>query len=114
MVTFYKVHPLSWWGGRHLVKVPFLSMVNLVAGRQIVPELMQRDMTPANLASAAEQLLTDTERADRMRKDLSEVRTALTREGEPLRRAADLVVEACDRKFSPPGGRRDRIRETIR
>ena len=37
MVTFYRVNRLSWWMGRRLVNVPFYSMVNLVAGRRIVP-----------------------------------------------------------------------------
>lgn len=111
MVTFYKVHPLSWWAGRHLVKVPFLSMVNLVAGRQIVPELIQQDMNSANISAAAEQLLTGTERADRMRTDLAAVRAALTREGDPLRRAADLIVSAFDRDSALI--QRDFIRETI-
>lgn len=94
MVTFYKVNSLSWWAGRRLVKVPFLSMVNLIAERQIVPELMQHEMTPARLAAAAEALLTDAARADGMRADLARVRTALTREGDPFRRAADLMAEA--------------------
>jgi lipid-A-disaccharide synthase len=44
MVTFYKVSPLSWRAGRRLVKVPFLSMVNLIAEREIVPELMQESL----------------------------------------------------------------------
>ena len=56
MVTFYKVTALSWWAGRRLVKVPYLSMVNLIAGRLIVPELIQDDMTAAKLASAASEL----------------------------------------------------------
>jgi lipid-A-disaccharide synthase len=93
MVTFYRVNPLSWWAGRRLVKVPFLSMVNLIAGRAIVPELIQYDMTPARIAAAAAELLEDPARAERMRADLAQVRAALTREGDPLRRAADLMAE---------------------
>ena len=50
MVTFYKVNSLSWWMGKALVRVPFYTMVNLVAGRKIVPELIQHQMTPENLA----------------------------------------------------------------
>lgn len=95
MVTFYKVNPLSWWAGRRLVKVPFLSMVNLIAQRQIVPELIQNDMTPGNLAKASQELLTQTSRADRMRADLAGVRAALTKEGDPLQRAAELIAQAC-------------------
>lgn len=94
MVTFYKVNPLSWWAGRRLVKVPFLSMVNLIAEREIVPELMQYQMTPARLAAAAEQLLAEPARADRMRADLARVRVALTREGDPFRRSAELLAAA--------------------
>jgi lipid-A-disaccharide synthase len=101
MVTFYKVTPASWWAGRRLVKVPFLSMVNLVAEREIVPELMQHDMTPAKIAAAAEQLLTSPERANRMRADLAAVRLALTREGDPFERAAHLITEACGRRTAP-------------
>ena len=93
MVTFYKVNPLSWWAGRRLVKVPFLSMVNLIAGRAIVPELMQDEMTPARIAKAAEELLGNSARTDRMRADLAVVRAALTADGDPLARAAELMLE---------------------
>jgi lipid-A-disaccharide synthase len=92
MVTFYKVTPLSWWAGRHLVKVPYLSMVNLIAGRRIVPELIQHDMTAAKLAAEAEELLTQPARADGMRAELAQVRIALTCAGDPLARAASAIA----------------------
>jgi lipid-A-disaccharide synthase len=94
MVTFYKVTPLSWYAGRRLVKVPYLSMVNLVAGRQIVPELMQQEMTAARLVAEAGELLTNETRARGMRAELAEVRAALTREGDPLERVAATIAEA--------------------
>ena len=59
MVTFYKVSPISWFLGRRLVKAPFLSMVNLVAGRKIVPELMQTEFTAARVAEEAQRILCD-------------------------------------------------------
>jgi lipid-A-disaccharide synthase len=93
MVTFYKVTALSWHAGRRLVKVPFLSMVNLVAERGIVPELIQNDMTPAKIAEAAYQLLTDPAKAVRMRADLAQVRLALTRTGDPFERAAQSILQ---------------------
>jgi lipid-A-disaccharide synthase len=113
MVTFYKVNPLSWWAGRRLVKVPFLSMVNLIAERQIVPELIQHDMTPGNLAKASEELLTQTSRADRMRADLAAVRKVLTKEGDPLHRAADLIAQACATERALTAASLQPIRETI-
>jgi lipid-A-disaccharide synthase len=100
MVTYYRVNSLSWLAGRRLVKVPFLSMVNLIAERQIVPELIQHDMTAANIAGAAEQLLTDTAKADRMRQDLARVRALLTSEGNPLDRAAEIMGESLQSRFS--------------
>src|SRR5580704_11914837 len=59
MVAFYRVNKLSWLMGKLLVRVPYYSMVNLVAGRRIVPELMQSEMTPARLAGEALRLLGD-------------------------------------------------------
>ncbi len=103
LVTFYKVAPLSWSAGRRLVKVPFLSMVNLIAERQIVPELIQQDMTPSKIAAAAEELLTNPERAGRMHADLAEVRLALRSEGDPFARAADLIEEACTHRAAISG-----------
>ena len=94
MVTFYKVSPLTWRAGRWLVKAPFLSMVNLIAGRQIVPELIQDEMTAASLAAEAADLLRKPERAAQMRADLATVHAALTLVGDPLRRAADLIVNS--------------------
>jgi lipid-A-disaccharide synthase len=87
------VNPLSWYAGRRLVKAPFLSMVNLIAERQIVPELIQNDMTPAKLAAAAEELLTSDIRVNRMREDLARVRQLLTSDHNPLERAADLIAD---------------------
>jgi lipid-A-disaccharide synthase len=92
MVTFYKVTPLSWWAGRRLVKVPYLSMVNLIGGRLLAPELMQDDMTERSIAAAATALLDDPAAADAIRQGLAGVRRAITGEGDPLDRAAGLIV----------------------
>jgi len=94
MITFYKVSPLSWWAGRRLVKVPFLSMVNLIANREIVPELIQQDMTADNIAREAEELIANPARAGRMRAELEAVRLALRGEDDPFERAADGIVQA--------------------
>jgi lipid-A-disaccharide synthase len=91
MVTFYRVNKLSWLMGRFLVKVPFYSMVNLVAGRRIVPELMQNDMTPARLASEALTLLRDESARNSMRGELQLVARKLAGPQDPLEVAASLV-----------------------
>jgi len=93
MVTFYKVNALSWLMGRLLVRVPFYSMVNLVAGRQIVPELMQTAMRADRLSAEALQLLRDGAARERMREELGEVSRLLSDEGRPMEKAAALVEQ---------------------
>jgi lipid-A-disaccharide synthase len=92
MVTYYKVTSASWWAGRRLVKVPYLSMVNLIAGRLAVPELIQHEMTPDKLADAASSLLADPENAARMRCDLAAIKAKLTAQFDPFERAALLMA----------------------
>jgi lipid-A-disaccharide synthase len=93
MVTFYRVSAVSWALGRHLVRAPFLSMVNLVAGRKIVPELMQNEMRGENLAAEALRLLSDGAARDRMRHDLTEVAAKVSTIAEPLEYAAAVIGE---------------------
>jgi lipid-A-disaccharide synthase len=91
MVTFYRVNKLSWWMGKALVRVPFYSMVNLVAGRKIVPELIQRQMTAENLAREAMPLLESEAAREDMRRDLAEVAERLSGQDDPLEAAAALI-----------------------
>jgi len=93
MVTFYKVAGLSWWLGKSLVRVPFYSMVNLVAGQAIIPELMQNEMSGERLAAEALRLLSDPAARDRMRRDLKGVAARLSGAQDPMERAAGIVAE---------------------
>ncbi len=88
MVIVYKLSPMTYVMGRLFVKVPSYGMVNLIAGRKIVPELIQQQCTSAAVAAEAVSLLTDNERATRMREDLAAVRTALGGPGASRRAAA--------------------------
>ncbi|HEU0121962.1 MAG TPA: lipid-A-disaccharide synthase [Bryobacteraceae bacterium] len=92
MVTFYKVSPVSWKLGRWLVDVPFFTMVNLVAGRRIVPELMQNEGDGPGLATAALRLLTDKAAQTAMRSELAAIQTTLRGEGDPLARTAKVLA----------------------
>jgi len=96
MITFYKVNPLSWLLGRLLVRVPFYSMVNLVAGRAVVPELMQTEMTGERLAAEALRMLTDTDACRRMRQDLAEIARRLSGAGRAMENASRLVEELME------------------
>jgi len=91
MVTFYRVNALSWIIGRRLVRAPFLSMVNLVAGRRVVPELIQGEMTGERIASEAGRLLENQSARSQMRADLAEVAEKLASSRDPMETAADWI-----------------------
>jgi lipid-A-disaccharide synthase len=93
MVTFYKVTGLSWTLGRFLVRVPYYSMVNLVAGRKLVPELMQQEATGDRLAEEAIRLLGDGAARDAMKHALAEVAAKLASTEHPMDRAARIVSQ---------------------
>jgi lipid-A-disaccharide synthase len=98
MVTFYRVNNLSWWMGKALVRVPFYSMVNLVAERRIVPELIQDQMTAENLARETLALLENDDKREGMRRDLAEVTQKLSAPQDPMEVAASLVEKRLAEK----------------
>jgi len=91
LIAFYRVNKLTWWMGRRLVNVPFYSMVNLVAGRRIVPELIQNEMTPERLAAEALRLLGDEAARGEMRRELGLVAQSLSGSEDPMEVAAAVV-----------------------
>jgi lipid-A-disaccharide synthase len=91
MVVVYRLSPLTYRLGRPFVHVDSFAMANLVAGRKIVPELIQDAFTPEAVASAALTLLRDPASAGRMRTDLRAVRAKLGDAGAS-RRAAEAVL----------------------
>jgi lipid-A-disaccharide synthase len=93
MVTFYRVASASWLLGRRLVRVPFLTMVNLIAGRRIVPELMQREATGDRLAAEAMALLQSPATREEMKRDLAGVAEMLSTPEHPIQRAARIALE---------------------
>jgi lipid-A-disaccharide synthase len=96
MVTFYKVTAASWAMGKMLVNVPFYSMVNLIAGRAVVPELMQGQMTGERIAQEARRLLTDPVAREQMQAGLAEVREKLSGGGNAPQRAAAIIQEILE------------------
>ncbi len=94
MVIVYRLSPVTYAIGRAFVRVPHVGMVNLVAGRRIVPELIQGACTPENIARELRLLLTDEARARQMRDDLAGVRAALGGPGASQRAAEAVLKEA--------------------
>jgi lipid-A-disaccharide synthase len=98
MVIVYKLAPLTYRLGIRFVKVTTYGMVNLVAGRRIVPELIQDDFTSASVTREAVALLTDRGRADRMRSDLEDVVARLGGSGASTRAAKAIIALAGERQ----------------
>ncbi|HET9744045.1 MAG TPA: lipid-A-disaccharide synthase [Terriglobales bacterium] len=95
-LVVYRVSRLTYAIGRRLVKVPHYGMVNLIAGRRIVPELIQEDFTPANVLAELDKLLPDGAPREEMITNLRRVRQMLRPEqsqGTAISRAAEAIIK---------------------
>ena len=93
MVVVYRGSEINWRLIRPLIHLDTFGMVNLIAGRRIVPELMQHEVTGEGIAREVTGILTDPTRLSRMQRDLAGVRENLaTSEGSASERAAREVL----------------------
>ena len=91
LVMAYKLSPITYWLAKQLVKVPYYSLPNLLAGRMLVPELIQDAATPENVAAAILNFLDDPVRTAQLAETFSEIHLALRRNAD--QRAAEAVAE---------------------
>jgi len=92
MIILYRVSPLTYYAGRHLIQVKQVGLPNLIAGRPVVPELLQKDAQAERLASEALALLKQPQLLARQRRDLSAIKGQLGAPGV-ADRVADLVLQ---------------------
>lgn len=90
MVIIYKTSIITWLLARNLVKIPDIGLVNVVAGRRIVPELIQFDVNAANIARKSLEILNNKKLQEDIREDLRKVREKLGEKGA-AGRAAHLI-----------------------
>jgi len=97
MVIIYRGSPVNWHLLRPLIQLDTFGMVNLIAGRRIVPELIQDDATGERIAAEVQSILNDPVRLADMRRGLEEVRQRLAAGGDAgAERAARAVMQvAC-------------------
>ncbi len=91
MVVIYRVSPITYLLAKILVKVKNIAIVNIIAGRDVVPELTQSDVTPEKIAGVIRKILDDPLYRDNMKRDLLGVREKLGKPGASDR-AAEAVI----------------------
>ena len=98
MAVTYRVNPITAALARRLIRVPHVAMVNLLAGREVVPELLQQDCAPAKLAETVLRLLRDGPAAAAQRSAFTQVMASLRApEGLPDAAAARVVLDVLER-----------------
>jgi lipid-A-disaccharide synthase len=106
-VMVYRVSPVTYKVGRGMVKVPFFAMPNLIAGREVVPELVQKDFTPENVAARMREILPDGPARTQMLSGFTEIRKKLTvsSEGTTADRVASKVFELLGNRIPTAASR---------
>ena len=90
MVIVYRVNRLTAWLAKRLLRVPHIGLINIVAERQVVPELLQEAVSPRTMAATALNVLRDSVKARQIRGELTALRATMG-EGGSSRRAAASV-----------------------
>lgn len=111
-VMVYRVSPSTYWLGRSRVKVPFFAMVNLIAGEEIVPELVQQDFTVEKVLSKLNEIIADGPDRNRMMAGLAGVKGQLHGPIQdasqdklpPVERAAEAVLRVLGAGREPKTG----------
>lgn len=97
-VIIYKLSPVSYWLGRLLVKVKNFGLANLIAGENIVPELLQEKASPENIADTVFNMFNDTNGLQKLRKKLFEIKDMLGGPGAS-KRVAEIALNMMEKKY---------------
>ena len=87
LIVLYKTHFLTWIIGKSLIKVSNIGLVNILAGKEIVPEYLQGNAQPEKIASYMEEILGDKEKYQSIKENLKKVRQTLGPEGASAKAA---------------------------
>ncbi|HTZ90440.1 MAG TPA: lipid-A-disaccharide synthase [Alloacidobacterium sp.] len=92
-VVVYRVSGLTYSVAKRVVKVPHVAMVNLIAGREVVPELIQSDFTARNVVSHLQNLLHNEPARSQVQADLAQISASLQGIHSPIEQVAGITVE---------------------
>jgi lipid-A-disaccharide synthase len=91
-VVCYKGSPISYQIAKRLIKIKYISLVNLIMDKLVVKELIQHELTPENISTELNSLLHDPKKQEQIKKDYQELRTILQKQGNASARAAQEIV----------------------
>ena len=92
MIITHRIAPFTYWFGRKIIRIPWLGMVNIIAGKTICPEFIQNDAQPVPMADAIDALLGDTPARQAQLDALAQVSAAL-HGGDHIPTAGQLVAD---------------------
>lgn len=90
MVVLYAVSPITYWLGRMLIKIDNIAMANIVAGKNVVPEIIQKEITVENVNRAVNRYFTDADYYKTVKKDLGRIKEVLG-DGGASQRTAEKI-----------------------
>ena len=93
-VVVYRVSPITYEIAKRVVKVPYVAMVNLIAGKLVVPELIQKAFTAPNIVRQVEPLLPEGPPRESMMKELARIRSLLAPQNRTTKGGAIAMVAA--------------------
>jgi lipid-A-disaccharide synthase len=96
MIIIYKMSLLSWWLSKKLVKVPYVGMVNIIAGSMIMPEILQAEATASKIYKTAQEIIGSPKKMTQMKSDLSNVQNLL-KGRENMQSAAKYILDMSDK-----------------
>lgn len=91
-VMFYKTSTISYHLSKRLINLPYVSLVNIIGGKVIVPELIQKEATPEKIVNQLKFLLENRELYDRMQKEFQDLRMHMGENGAS-KNAAKIIIE---------------------
>jgi lipid-A-disaccharide synthase len=98
-VICYKGSSISYQIAKRLIKVKYISLVNLIMDKPVVKELIQEEMNVENIIAELKKLISDEKTRNRIYKDYSDLLALLSQDGNASEKAAELIVEyAMERK----------------
>jgi lipid-A-disaccharide synthase len=94
-IVVYRVHPLTYAVGRRVIKVKYLSLINVMANEAVVPEFLQENLVPSAVAREGLELLNNPQRRDAMKRQVAQVVATLGEPGASERAAEAILLEAA-------------------